>query len=201
MHLIGWLSLPCLVSFLEFWSVLSFRPYFFVLAHPFRCKGQSFRYSPGQGNPYCCVVVLYVGEGSEREQYHLLGSQLAFSATPTNHSKLGPSGTDSQVGGFVYILGPCGSLQGTVLFGWEFYWPPEPSQVFTARGFEAFFSHTGTLGCVVCLAPQLFLPVDLHANVWLPATTSPAWSSSCHLAVSPLSHGCPSYQSRWMFLL
>ena len=25
--------------------------------------------------------------------------------------KLGPSGADSQVGGFVYILGPCGSLQ------------------------------------------------------------------------------------------
>ena len=26
-------------------------------------------------------------------------------------SKLGPSGTDSRVCGFVYILGPCGSLQ------------------------------------------------------------------------------------------
>ena len=28
---------------------------------------------------------------------------------PTN--KLGPSGADSWVGGFVYVLGPCGSLQ------------------------------------------------------------------------------------------
>ena len=27
--------------------------------------------------------------------------------------KLGPSGTDSRVGGFVYVLGPCGSLQQT----------------------------------------------------------------------------------------
>ena len=26
-------------------------------------------------------------------------------------SKVGPSGADSQAGGFVYILGPCGSLQ------------------------------------------------------------------------------------------
>ena len=26
-------------------------------------------------------------------------------------SKLGPSGADSWVGGFVYVLGPCGSLQ------------------------------------------------------------------------------------------
>ena len=26
-------------------------------------------------------------------------------------SKLGPSGGDSRVNGFVYVLGPCGSLQ------------------------------------------------------------------------------------------
>ena len=29
--------------------------------------------------------------------------------------KLGPSDAASQVGGFVYVLGPCGSLQGTLL--------------------------------------------------------------------------------------
>ena len=29
--------------------------------------------------------------------------------------KLGPSGADSQVGGLVYVLGVCGSLQRTVL--------------------------------------------------------------------------------------
>ena len=72
-HLIGWLSLHCLVLFLEFWS-LSFGPYFFVFMHPLHCKGQSLRYSPGQGNPCLCFVVLYVGEGSEREQCGLLGS-------------------------------------------------------------------------------------------------------------------------------
>ena len=32
---------------------------------------------------------------------------------PTN--KLGPSGADSQVGGLVYVLGPCRSLQQTLL--------------------------------------------------------------------------------------
>ena len=41
-------------------------------------------------------------------------------------------------------------------------------QVFTVRGFEAFFSHAGTLGCMVSLAPQLFLPIYPHANVGLP---------------------------------
>ena len=30
-------------------------------------------------------------------------------------SKLGPSCADSQLGGFVYVLGPCGSLQRTLL--------------------------------------------------------------------------------------
>ena len=33
----------------------------------------------------------------------------AFPLLPT--SKVGPSGADSLVGGFVYVLGPCGSLQ------------------------------------------------------------------------------------------
>ena len=35
-------------------------------------------------------------------------------------SKLGSSGADSWMGGFVYIPGPCGSLQRTLLWGWEF---------------------------------------------------------------------------------
>ena len=49
-----------------------------------------------------------------------------------------------------------------------------PIGVFNQR-FEALFPCTGTLGCVVCLTPQLFLPVYLHANMGLPspqATTS-----------------------------
>ena len=41
-----------------------------------------------------------------------------------------------------------------------------PTGVFNQR-FEALFPHTGTLCCEVCLAPQLFLPVYLHANVGL----------------------------------
>ena len=40
---------------------------------------------------------------------------------------------------------------------------------FSVRDFEALFTHSGTLGCVVCLTPQLFLPVYLHTNVGQPA--------------------------------
>ena len=44
------------------------------MAHLLCSKGQSLRYSPGWGNPSDCVVVFYVGEGSEREQCHLFSS-------------------------------------------------------------------------------------------------------------------------------
>ena len=37
------------------------------------------------------------------------------SLPPLPTSKLGPSGADSCVGGFVYVLGHCGSLQQTLL--------------------------------------------------------------------------------------
>ena len=78
----------------------------------FHCKGQSLKYSPGQGNPFPCVMTLNVGDGSEREQYHLLGPHPTFShflCYPTR--KLSPAGADSWVSMFVYILGPCESLQ------------------------------------------------------------------------------------------
>ena len=50
------------------------------------------------------------------------------------------------------------------------------------RGVEALFSCTGTLGCMVCLALQLFLPVYLQANVGL--TAAPAATSLCPPAIT-----------------
>ena len=108
--------------------------------------------------------------------------------------KLGPFGTDSYMGGFVYILGPCGSLQWTFLWGWEFLPPLRFPQVFIARGFEALFPHAGPLGCVVYLTPQLFLLIYLHADVGspsVPAASPSRFSSSC-LAKHPLCPGCLS---------
>ena len=74
----------------------------------------------------------------------------------------------------MYILGSCGSLQSSLLWGWEFLPPSQPPQIFTARSFEAVVLHTGTLGCTVYLAPQLFLPAYPHTNVGPPAATWPA---------------------------
>ena len=80
------------------------------------------------------------------------------------------------MGGLVYILGSCGPLQQTFLWDWECLLLLKPQRVFTARGFEALFPYAGTLGWVVCLAPQLFLPVYPHMNMGPPsppAATSP----------------------------
>ena len=48
--------------------------------------------------------MLYVGEGTVQLTQLSDGFQ---SLPPLPTSKFGPSGADSQVGGFVYILGPC----------------------------------------------------------------------------------------------
>ena len=69
--------------------------------------------------------------------------------------------------------------------------------------FEALFPCAGTLGCVVCLTPQLFLPVYLHTNVGppaLPVTASPTRSASHCLAAHPLCPSClsPSLLPVWM---
>ena len=64
---------------------------------------------------------------------------------------------------------------------------------FSVRGLEALFLHIVTLGCVVCLAPQLFLPVSPHINVGPPTppdTTCPGPPATTLLRV--LFDGCPS---------
>ena len=121
LHLIACLSPRLLALFLEFWSVLSFGPYFFGLLHLLCFKVWSFRYSPGQGS-----CGLYVGKGSEREQCHLPGSCPTFHhSSHFSQVDCALSGADSQVGGFVYILRPHASLQQTLLWDWEFLLLPQ----------------------------------------------------------------------------
>ena len=153
--------------------------------HLLSCNGQSLRCSPGWDNPGRCVLVQCgwgVQEGTMLPAQLLTGFQsLPLLLT----SKLGPSGADSWVSGFVYVLGPCGSLQWPLLWGWEFFLPLQPPKVFSIRGFEALFPCTGTLGCTVCLAPQFFLPVNRHTNVG--PSVLPAAALPC-----PLCPSCPS---------
>ena len=76
------LAISSSLSCIFFWSFDLFfhlGHFFFVWACQLCSKGWNLRYWPGRGNPCSCVVVLPVGEGSEREQCHLLCSGLAFS--------------------------------------------------------------------------------------------------------------------------
>ena len=79
--------------------------------------------------------------GSEREQYCLLGPCPLSLTSPATHKQIVPFEVLPwcwfPVGGLVYILGPCGPFQQTLLWDWQFLPPLQPPQVFTARGFEA----------------------------------------------------------------
>ena len=114
--------------------------------------------------------------GEFREETVLLAWLLPCfqSLLPLPTSILGPSGVDSWVSGFVYDLGPFGPLQQTFSWDWEFLPLLQPWLVFTARGFEALLPCAWTLGCVVCLVPQLFLSVSPLVNVGLPGLQATA---------------------------
>ena len=66
--------------------------------------------------------------------------------------------------------------------------------MFSNRGFETLFPHTETSGCVVYLAPQVFLTVYLQVNVGLPSPQSAASVGPQATALSPVLSppGCPS---------
>ena len=85
----------------------------------------------------------------------------SFTLLPT--IKLGPCGAGSWVGGLVHTLGPCGSLQWPLLWGWEslLLLPPTPTGVFNHRS-EALFPHAGALGYMVCFAPRRLSRLSVH---------------------------------------
>ena len=129
-----------------------------------------------------------MGEGSKRKQCQLLSSQPAFSTSPPlPKSKLGHSGDDSQVRGFVYIQGPCEPLQQTLLWAWDFSQCRTP-KVFISNGFEALFPHARTLGyprlppCYASPPAAAFLRVLstpaahlLHLPFWINVSSLTSW--------------------------
>ena len=132
-------AISSLSYFLEFGSILSFGPYFFVPAYLLYSKGWSLKYSPGWGSSHCYAVVQYVGVGSEVEQYHLPGSLDELSVLPPLCTrKLGSSDAESQVGRFVYVLRTLwvSPMNSPVRLGVSL--AAATPQVFIARGFEAF---------------------------------------------------------------
>ena len=99
----------------------------------------------GQPSSLCSGAIC--GVGSEKDQCCFVRLSADFQSLfslPSN--KLDPSGAESWVSGFAYILGPCGSLQWTLLWSWEFFLPSQSPKVFSVRGFEALFPKPGKRG-------------------------------------------------------
>ena len=64
------------------------------------------------GQPMLLLCGAVCGGGVQEGTVPLARLSVSFqSLPPLPTSKLGPSGADSQVGGFMYVPGPCGSLQ------------------------------------------------------------------------------------------
>ena len=78
-------------------------------------KGQSLRCSRGRGNAGGCAVTQGGGAPQEGAMALVLLSARFQSLPPLPIIKLGPSSADSHVGGLVYVVGPCGSLQQPLL--------------------------------------------------------------------------------------
>ena len=105
-----------------------------------------------RGNPLylCCCSVC--GEGVRVETMLLAClSCCSQSPPPLPTSDWCPSrcfpGADSLVGGLMYILEPHEPFKQTFLKDSQFLSPPQPPQIFTARGYEVLFSR--------CLSPGL----------------------------------------------
>ena len=112
------------------------------------------------------------------------------SLTPLPTSKLGPSGADSRVSGFVHSrtlwVSP---MNCPVMLGVSPAAASTPTSVFN-QWFEVLFPRAGALGCAFCLTPQVFLLVYPQVNVGPPAppaATLPQVLSARSLSVPPTS--------------
>ena len=78
-------------------------------------------------------MTLYVGWGPTGNTATCSALCQLLVTSNTTHHKLGPSGVDSRVYVCVYVLGPCVSLQQTLLLA------PQPPQFFSIRGLRLYF--------------------------------------------------------------
>ena len=118
--------------------------------------------------------------------------------------KPGPSRADSQVHGPVHTLGPCGSLQWTLLWGWESLpLPPQPLRASPTRGprphslfrFSAVPPHLSMCKCEATGSASCRTACSIRSTIrHLAAKLS--WVLS-----TPAANLFPSYRSEWMILL
>ena len=154
------------------------------------CKKWSLGYSSGWDNSLPCIVSLYVGERSEREQCCLLNSPPAFSHFPH------------------FLQVDCAASGGWACVHSRFLWAPPtdflaipgvspatatPIGFYSQRFWGFSFPHWDLDLC--SLSPQLFLPAYLHTNVGYP---SPPAANLLHVLATSASHLCtpPTHKYR-----
>ena len=121
----------------------------------------------------------------------LVQLSVAFqSLPPLPTSKLGPSGADSWVGGFLYILGPCGSLLKLSCEAGSFSCYPNPHRFFQSEVLRFYFPVLEPW-CGLSGSPVV-PPFYPHANVGLP---TPAAATLLLVLSTPAACVHPSYQS------
>ena len=121
---------------------------------------------------------------------HLSTGFQSFTALPT--IKLGPSGAGSQVGGLVHALGPCGSLQGPLLWGWEsLLLLPQPPREFSIRGLRLYFPELKPWVTRGLLRSPPFVLVYLCASVG---------SQGCYPAALPAPLSATLSPALWVYL-
>ena len=91
MHLIGWLSLHCLVVFFSGALICSviWPIFFFASAHLLRSKGRSLGYLPGRGNTSLCCDAISVG-GAQEGTLPFAQLSASFQSFPHYHKQIGP---------------------------------------------------------------------------------------------------------------
>ena len=121
----------------------------------------------------CCDA--YVGEGTEREQWYLLHSLLAFSHFPCYpQAKWALLVLIPIWVGLCTFWDPVGlSKELSCEAGSSFTCSLNPQSV-SISGLRLYFPMLEPWGCVVCFAPPLFLSVYLHANVGSPSPPATA---------------------------
>ena len=198
------LAISLSLNFLFFWSFDLFfhlGHFFFVLGHLLCSRGWSHRFSPGWGNPHCCMW----GRGSRRNN-GACSSLCQFSVTTsTTHSLIGPfwcwfPGWRACVH-CRSLQTPCGSLQEALLSGWEFLLlPPQAPQVFSIRGLRLCFPGLGPwvvqsvslpTGSSPFICPQMW---DNPVHNLLPCPSGPPAVTCLQVSLS----GC---SRSWLLLL
>ena len=165
------------------------------LSSELSCEDRSFsfsfnplRCSPGWRNLHCCtVVMLYVREGSEREQCGLLYSLPVFGHFPHYpQSNWALLVLTPQVGGCVSILGPCLSNKPSCEAGSFSCCCLNPHRCFQSEALRLYFPKlepwvVWSVSFPSCSSRFICMQMWEHPVLNQP----PCWSASCHLAALP----------------